>query len=350
MKAINNKIRDIDRSIQKLSNEKKAKKPMSKISIKKHKKKLLLQQLFDATVDNVSKMMLSSGRYLGEYIRNNIDTNPKKGHQLFPELCCGTAELCLFNEFKDAEKKIMAMGTEWPIYGHIAVSAYRANYLKFKFKFDPESIEETPVGIVKVKGNPAELDRFPTVGLVGPNDEFIPMANHTKFLKKVCYYGLASRTGQEYIWISGSVIDSPNIKKEECFVQSVLHADVDVPLESQKKGPSCTFIMNILGETPLDFGSVARYTQKAGGGKNLQAIILKPGDAVLFAGRQYHRTGKPSSFPSPDNVRVHFMFCNCEEDAIGDNQAIFPSEEMNNHYEKLLANPSILVDCDNALP
>jgi hypothetical protein len=60
------------------------------------------------------------------------------------------------------------------------------------------------------------------------------------------------------------MIDSLTIEDSSSFVESVLHCDTT---QDEKKsaipGSTFTYIMNVLGETPFDVGSVARQHNKA---------------------------------------------------------------------------------------
>lgn len=90
--------------------------------------------------------------------------------------------------------------------------------------------------------------------------------------------------------------------------------------------------MNVLGETPFDVGSVARQHNKAKSGKKLQSFYFQPGDAIVFSDRQFHRTGRPSTFPSPDNMRIHFLCANNAKDASGRYMLVFPTRSPLEEY------------------
>jgi hypothetical protein len=93
--------------------------------------------------------------------------------------------------------------------------------------------------------------------------------------------------------------------------------------------------MNVLWETPFDVGSVARQHNKAKSGKKLQSFYLQPGDAIVFSDRQFHWTGHPSTFPSPDNMQIHFLCANNADDTSGRYMLVFPTPYWNNMNNKL---------------
>jgi hypothetical protein len=149
----------------------------------------------------------------------------------------------------------------------------------------------------------------------------------SQVLHHLVYVAIATRTNanQEYLWINGSMIDSLTIEDSSSFVESVLHCDTT---QDEKKsatpGSTFTYILNVLGETPVDVGSVARKHNKGKSCKKLQSFYLQPGDANVFSDRQFHRTGRPSTFPYPDNMRIHFLCANNADDASGRYLLVLP--------------------------
>jgi hypothetical protein len=85
------------------------------------------------------------------------------------------------------------------------------------------------------------------------------------------------------------MIDSLTIEDSSSFVESVLHCDTTQDgKKSAIPGSTFTYIMNVLGETPFDIGSVARQHNNANSGKKLQSFYLQPSDAIVFSDRQFH--------------------------------------------------------------
>jgi hypothetical protein len=129
------------------------------------------------------------------------------------------------------------------------------------------------------------------VGLTDIHGQFFELPLILQVLYHLVYVAIATRTNanQEYLWINGSMIDSLTIEDSSSFVESVLHCDTTQDgKKSAIPGSTFTYIMNVLGETPFDIGSVARQHNNANSGKKLQSFYLQPSDAIVFSDRQFH--------------------------------------------------------------
>lgn len=156
---------------------------------------------------------------------------------------------------------------------------------------------------------------FPTVGLVGQNKKFVALPLLTSLLCSILYTGLSTRVeGKHLLFVKGSFLKTPCGIKEKDWVDTESHYDFNPSVQVKGEVAPITFMISLKGETPLDFGSVARDPTRSDRKKNVEEKVLKCGDGVVFSWRQEHQTGRPKKFPTKMNHRCHFMLSGCKSE------------------------------------
>ena len=75
-------------------------------------------------------------------------------------------------------------------------------------------------------------------------------------------------------------------------------------------------MVNTIGTTPITMYGLRKNTnEKSATGKG-KDLYLKDMDNLVFSTRQWHASGKPLTFPSGPNGRIHFMFSHFIEDVM----------------------------------
>lgn len=236
-------------------------------------------------------------------------SQPKKGHCLIQNPF-GAGIEALSQEMDNALKKCPQT------FSAIKVSGGQVHYVKLGFKKDGDG---SPTGTHRFVGELPPYDstnkRFPTVGLVTRANDFVALPLLSHFVSSVLYTGLATRIqGKDLTFMKGSFLKSVCRMKEDRWLPTVDHSDFDPKAQAEGKAQPITFVICLKGETPLDFGSLAKDPSKPDRKVRSEEIVLKCGDGVVFSWRQQHKTGRPRKFPTGKNHRIHFMLSGSKSD------------------------------------
>lgn len=116
-------------------------------------------------------------------------------------------------------------------------------------------------------------------------------------------------------YMKGAYIESFTVKAEKEWREPWVHTDFDFETENAQQLPQpITILLNLEGETPIDFYGLKKNTYETSPLGKHQSHVFSNGDVAIFSWRQWHASGKPTSFPSGKNLRIHFMLSTREFD------------------------------------
>ena len=265
----------------------------------------------------------------GPSLQKGMDTNPTKGFYIIRNALGPSARL-LLNEVEQKTEDAC-------LFKSIEVSGHQVSYTKMVFSGSKE--RQNPTNLV----NPPD-DGTLNVHVLNEqqqDEDNNQQLVHLPLLSSLIWCiteGLA-HLPLPLTHIKGAILCGIESLKEDEHLEAILHSDFPADRSFFPSGsPQPMTVFFHLGPDPLELlmGSLTTRV-KEHHTRAEESIILQPGDMALWSWRQWHRSGRPISFPTIPNYRFHLMLAARDEDVQDDTVDIHTCPENRDRLDSIAA-------------